>query len=40
MVPGQKPKKGSALLISSYEDDECSGVIGNLFHHVTEKLWR
>ena len=35
-----KTKVDSASLIPSYEDEECSGVIGNLFNHVAEKLWR
>ena len=35
-----KTKVNYASLISSYEDEECSGVIGNLFTCVTMKLWR
>ena len=35
-----KTKVHSASLTSSYEDQECSGVIGNLFNHVATKLWR
>ena len=35
-----KTKMNSASLISSYEDEECSGVIDNLFNHVATKLWR
>ena len=35
-----KTKVDSASLISSYEDEEHSGVIGNLFNHVATKLWR
>ena len=35
-----KTKVDSASLISSYEDEECSGKIGNLFNCVTTKLWR
>ena len=35
-----KTKVNSASLLSSYEDEECSGVIGNLFNHVATKLWR
>ena len=34
-----KTKVDSASLISSYEDEKCSGVIGNLFNQVTENLW-
>ena len=33
-----KTKVNSASLISSYEDEEHSGVIGNLFNHVATKL--
>ena len=33
-----KTKVDSASLISSYEDEECSGVIGNLFNLVATKL--
>ena len=35
-----KTKVDSASLTTSYEDEICSGVIGNLFNRVTEKLWR
>ena len=35
-----KTKGDSASLTTSYEDEKCSGVIGNLFNWVTEKLWR
>ena len=35
-----KIKVDSDSLISSYEDEECSGVISNLFNHVATKLWR
>ena len=35
-----KTKVDSASLISSYEDEEHSGVIGSLFNHVVMKLWR
>ena len=35
-----KTKVDSASLTSSYEDEKCYGVIGNLFYQVTEKLWR
>ena len=35
-----KTKVDSASLMSSYEDEECSGVISNLFNHVATKLWR
>ena len=34
-----KTKVNSASLQSSYEDEECSGVIINLFNHVATKLW-
>ena len=34
-----KTKVDSASLTTSYEEENCSGVIGNLFNHVTEKLW-
>ena len=33
-------KVDSASLTTSYEEENCSGVIGNLFNHVTKKLWR
>ena len=33
-----KTKVDSASLTTSYEEENCSGVIGNLFNHVTEKL--
>ena len=36
MVPGQKPKVDSASLSTSYEEENHSGVIGNLFNHVTK----
>ena len=35
-----KTKVNSASLMSSYENEECSGVIGHLFNHVATKLWR
>ena len=35
-----KTKVNSTSLLSSYKDEECSGVIGNLFNHVAMKLWR
>ena len=35
-----KSKVDSASLTTSHEDEKCSGVIGNLFNQVTEKLWR
>ena len=35
-----KTKVDSASLTSSYEEEECSGVIGNLFNRVATKLWR
>ena len=35
-----KTKVDSASLTTSYEEENCSGVIGNLFNHVTKKLWR
>ena len=35
-----KTKVDSASLTTSYEEENCSGVIGNLFNQVTEKLWR
>ena len=34
-----RTKVDSASLTTSYEEN-CSGVIGNLFNHVTEKLWQ
>ena len=34
-----KTKVDSASLTTSYEEENCSGVIGNLFNHVTKKLW-
>ena len=37
---GSKTKVDSASLTTSYEDEKCSGVIGNLFNWVTKKLWR
>ena len=33
-----KTKVNSASLMSSYQDEECSGMIGNLFNHVATKL--
>ena len=33
-----KTKVNSTSLQSSYEDEECSGVIGNLFNDVATKL--
>ena len=35
-----KTKMNSTSLMSFCEDEECSGVIGNLFNHVATKLWR
>ena len=35
-----KTKVDSASLISSYEDEDHSGVISNLFNCITTKLWR
>ena len=35
-----KTKVDSASLTTSYEEENHSGVIGNLFNHVTEKLWQ
>ena len=35
-----KTKVDSASLTTSYEEEDSSGVIGNLFNHVTKKLWR
>ena len=35
-----KTKVNSTSLMSSYEEEEHSGVIGNLFNHVATKLWR
>ena len=35
-----KTNVDSSPLVSFYEDEECSGVIGNLFNHVATKLWR
>ena len=35
-----KTKVDSASLTTSYEEENCSGVIGNLFNWATEKLWR
>ena len=35
-----KTKVDSASLTTSYEEENCSGVIGNLFNHVTKKLWQ
>ena len=35
-----KTKVDSASLISSYEDEEFSGVISNLFNCVATKVWR
>ena len=35
-----KVKVDSASLTTSYEEEDCSGVIGNLFNRVTKKLWR
>ena len=35
-----KTKVDSASLTTSYEEENRSGVIGNLFNHVTGKLWR
>ena len=32
-------KVNSTVLESSSEDRESSGVIGNLFNHITTKLW-
>ena len=34
-----KTQVDSASLTTSYEEENCFGVIGNLFNHVTEKLW-
>ena len=34
-----KTKVDSASLTTSYEEENRSGVIGNLFNHVTGKLW-
>ena len=34
-----KTKVDSASLTTSYEEENHSGVIGNLFNHVTKKLW-
>ena len=33
-------KVDSASLTTSYEDENQSGVIGNLFNQVTEKIWQ
>ena len=35
-----KTKVDSASLTTSYEEENCSGVIGNLFNWVTKRLWR
>ena len=35
-----KTKVDSASLTTSYEEENRSGVIGNLFNRVTRKLWR
>ena len=35
-----KTKVDSASLTTSYEEENWSGVIGNLFNHVTKILWR
>ena len=35
-----KTKVDSASLTTFYEEKNHSGVIGNLFNHVTEKLWQ
>ena len=35
-----KTKVDSASLTTSYEEENCSGVIGNLFNCVTRKLWQ
>ena len=35
-----KTKVDSASLTTSYEEENCSGVIGNLFNRVTKKLWQ
>ena len=35
-----KTKVDSSSLTTSYEEENCSGVIGNLFNRVTGKLWR
>ena len=35
-----KTKVNSTSLLSSYEDEECSGMISNLFNHVAIILWR
>ena len=39
-VTCSKTKVNSASLMSSYEEEDCSGVISNLFNHVATKLWR
>ena len=35
-----KTKVNSPSLTISYEEENHSGVIGNMFNHITEKLWR
>ena len=35
-----KTNVDSASLTTSYEEEDHSGVIGNLFNHVTKKLWQ